>query len=178
MGRHSVTESADDGRVEPETTPDERAALDQFLDYYRATLANKVAGLTTEQARRQACPPSTLNLLGLVRHMADVERWWFRNVLVGDPIAPRFYTEADPELDMQPPAEATLEEAVAALHEEITAARATAAAHSLDDLAANFRGGKTTGNLRWIMVHMIEEYARHCGHADLLREAIDGVTGD
>ena len=172
------TAGSDIGRVEPGTAPDERAALDQFLDYFRATLVHKVAGLDTEQARRAACPPSTLNLLGLVRHMADVERWWFRNVLTGEQVAPRFYTEEDPELDMQPPADATLDEAVTAFHAEVAIARANSATRSLDDHAASFRGGTSTGNLRWIMVHMIEEYARHCGHADLLREAIDGVTGD
>jgi uncharacterized damage-inducible protein DinB len=164
-------------RLEPEQTPGERAALDQFLDYFRGTLLNKAAGLTTEQARQQACPPSTLNLLGLVRHMADVERYWFRNVLLDDPIAPQFYTEADPELDMQPPTDATLDEAIAALRDEIAIARANAAPIDLDEFAQRVRRNRPV-NLRWIMVHMIEEYARHCGHADLLREAIDGATGD
>ena len=177
-----MTDTTDNGtsseRIEPDTAPDERTALEQFLDYFRDTLLIKVAGLDTEQARREACPPSTLNLLGLVRHMADVERYWFRNVLIGDPIAPQFYTQDDPELDMQPPPGATLDEAVAALRAEIDIARANAAPIELDTLAVRFRGGTADGNLRWIMVHMIEEYARHCGHADLLREAIDGQTGD
>ena len=177
-----MTDTTDNGtsseRIEPDTVPTERTALDQFLDYFRDTLLSKVAGLDTEQARREACPPSTLNLLGVVRHMADVERYWFRNVLIGDPIRPQFYTEADPDLDMQPPPGASLDEAVAALRAEIVIARANADEIELDTLAAHFRGGTADGNLRWIMVHMIEEYARHCGHADLLREALDGQTGD
>jgi uncharacterized damage-inducible protein DinB len=167
-------------RVEPQASVDEATTLAEFLDYYRATLLLKAAGLTDEQARTAASPPSTLNLMGLVRHMAEVERNWYRRVFRGesrDSAPPIFYTDDDTELDMQPPPGATLAEAVAALEGEIAIARQIATDVPLDQPAAIERHGERP-NLRWIMVHMIEEYARHCGHADLLREAIDGQTGD
>jgi len=164
-------------RAEPEIAVDERATLEQFLDYFRATLLIKVDGLDTETSRRQACPPSTLNLLGLVRHMAAVERHWFRRTLLAEDVPQLFFTDDDPELDMQPPPEATLEEAIAAFNTEMDAARRAVADLALDDLALAPRYDGHP-SLRWIMVHMIEEYARHAGHADLLREAIDGSTGD
>jgi len=167
-------------RTEPRTDGDELTVLAGFLEYYRATLLMKADGLTDDQARTPSCPPSPLNLMGLVRHMADVERSWFRRGFTGESdetAAALFYTEAEPDLDMLPPPRATLAEAVAALENEIAVARAIVADSSLDDVARGERRGERF-NMRWILVHMIEEYARHCGHADLLREAIDGVVGD
>jgi Protein of unknown function (DUF664) len=167
-------------RVEPQASADESTTLAEFLDYYRATMLIKAEGLTDDQARTPATPPSTLNLMGLVRHMADVERNWYRRVFSGESretTPPIFYTDDDTELDMRPPPGATLADAVAALEAEIEIARQIASDVPLDQSAAVERHGERP-NLRWIMVHMIEEYARHCGHADLLREAIDGQTGD
>lgn len=166
-----------DERTDPKMAADELTTLVEFLDYYRATLLLKVDGLTDDQARQCGCPPSTLNLMGLVRHMADVERGWFRRTLTGESAPPLFYTDDNPEGDMQPGDADTLGAAVNALSTEIGIARGNVRALSLDHMAAAER---TWGhpNLRWIMVHMIEEYARHCGHADLLREHIDGSTGD
>ncbi len=165
-------------RVEPEVDSDERTMLVEFLDYYRETLLRKVDGLSDADALRAAAPPSTLNLMGLTRHMADVERWWFRIMLVNDDLAPIFYTEENEELDMLPPSTATLAEAVGALQAEIALADVNIAAAALDQNCARARGNGQTPTLRWLLIHMIEEYARHCGHADLLREAIDGSVGD
>ena len=164
-------------RVQPNMVADELVTLVEFLDFYRATLLLKVESLSDEQARRCACPPSTLNLMGLVRHMADVERGWFRRTFVGEDAPPIFYTAQNNDGDMQPTESDTLATAVAALHAEIAVARTNTQGTSLDQQAVVERHGNAP-TLRWIMVHMIEEYARHCGHADLLREAIDGVTGD
>ena len=164
-------------RTDPQMCADEVTTLVEFLDWYRATLLIKVEGLRDDQARRAVAPPSGLNLLGLVRHLAEVERSWFQRVMEGHDAPPLFYTEQDPDGDLFPGPAATLEEATTALRAEIAEARRITAAHALDDVAASLRHGNQV-SLRWILVHMIEEYARHCGHADLLREMTDGAVGD
>jgi uncharacterized damage-inducible protein DinB len=152
---------------------DERSVLLGYLAYHRAVLARKVEGLSDAEARRAACPPSALTLLGLIRHMTDVERWWFRRARVADDIPGLF--EDDEEWRV--PADATVAGALAAYWDEIALIDRGLATADMDDLnAADPDGGQHT--LRRTIVHMIEEYARHCGHADLLREAIDGSTGD
>ena len=156
---------------------DERAMLEQWLDYHRDTLLIKCSGLTGAQLAERAAPPSTLSLLGLVRHLADVERSWFRRRFAGADAPPIFYSDADPDGDLQG---GTSDEAPAyfvALAAEVAAARAAVVGRSLDEEFTDVRDGSVR-NLRWIYVHMIEEYARHNGHADLLRERIDGATGD
>jgi uncharacterized damage-inducible protein DinB len=150
---------------------DERSVLLGYLAYHRAVLARKADGLSDEQARRAACPPSALTLLGLIRHMADVERFWFRRGLAEE-VPPIF--EEDEEWQLPP--EATLAAAVEMYWEEIAGADRNLAAASLDDVMPGDDDPQYT--VRRTIVHMIEEYARHCGHADLLREAIDGATGD
>lgn len=165
-------------RIDPPFIADERAMLDAWLEYHRVTLAMKCEGLSTDQLRERAVPPSSLSLLGLVRHMAEVERNWFRRVLAGEDAPPLFYTQADPDGDFDGVDSADPTEAFAAWHAECERARAlAAAAPSLDTIGARLRGGKEV-SLRWIMVHMIEEYARHNGHADFLRERLDGAVGD
>jgi len=168
-----------DLRVEPPLSADERTMLTAWLDWHRATLERKCAGLDTEQLRRRAVPPSTMSLLGLVRHMADVERSWFRRVLGrgdAESVPPLFYSQEDPDGEFDRVDEADPEEAFVRWHEECEAARqAVAAAVSLD--VTGLRRGEEF-SLRWILVHMIEEYARHNGHADLLRERIDGAVGE
>jgi Protein of unknown function (DUF664) len=158
---------------------DERTTLLAFLDYQRSVLARKAEGITDEQARVAACPPSDLTLLGLIRHMADVERSWFRRALVGEDAPPIFYGAAHPDGDddgdFHPPCGATVADALASLWVEIEVANRIIAAASLSDIE---RRERSKYSLRWILVHMIEEYARHCGHADLLRQALDGATGD
>lgn len=160
---------------------DERGALLWFLDEYRRVLARKAEGLDESQARTAACPPSDMTLLGLIRHMADVERGWFRRGVAGEEAGPIHYGPAHPDGDddgdFHPPPEATVEQALATYWSEIEVAQRTVAGvDALDHVVKGSDGSAMT--VRWILVHMIEEYARHCGHADLLRQAIDGSTGD
>jgi hypothetical protein len=162
------SKSRDDGQ-------DERSVLLRYLDYHRAVLVRKLDGVSDGDARRPACPPSPLNLLGLLRHMTDVERDWFRNTLVGEGIGYRYTESPDDERDLFPPDDATVADAVAGFVEEIAIVDAILARASLDDMAV---AAEHPSSLRRIIVHLIEEYARHCGHADLLREAVDGTTGD
>jgi hypothetical protein len=164
-------------RAIPPLEADERATLAAFLAFQRATLALKCDGLSHDQLRQQAVPPSKLSLLGLVRHMAEVERNWFRPVLDGDEMsglwAPGRVLDPEPAFDDVGTADA--DAAFSAWRAECGHAAALAgAAPSLD--VTGMRGGERF-SLRWVMVHMIEEYARHNGHADLLRERLDGSTG-
>jgi len=162
---------------------DERTTLLSFLDLYRRVLARKAEGLTDEQVRLAACPPSDMTLLGLIRHMADVERSWFQRRMLDEDVPPIFFGAAHPEGDedgdFHPPPEATIAEALEAYWREIAVAdQVIAAEPSLDEVEQRHHPPRPQHSLRWILVHMIEEYARHCGHADLLREAIDGAVGD
>ena len=165
-------------RQEPDRIATERRALEQWLDYQRATLLAKCAGLTADQMKQRAVPPSALSLLGLVRHMTEVERWWFRMNANGEDLAYLYVTEAE-DLDFDDVEGADAAADVEAYVREVDAARAAVAGKELD-LVVPSRGHhpERTRDLRWIFLHMVEEYARHNGHADLLREAIDGTTGD
>ncbi|MEU8547970.1 DinB family protein [Streptomyces roseoverticillatus] len=163
-------------RLKPPTVSDERTALESWLDFHRATLAQKVAGLDEAQLREASVPPSTLTLMGLVRHMAEVERSWFRRCLAREEAGPIYYSDEDPDRDIDVTAEDSWEEAYATWQAEIAAARDAARGRSLDDLGFAPHRNKEF-DLRWIYIHMIEEYARHNGHADLIRERIDGATG-
>jgi uncharacterized damage-inducible protein DinB len=166
-------------RVHPPSTADERTTLRAFLDYHRQTLAWKCEGLAAEQLRRRALPPSSLSLLGLVRHMADVERSWFRRTLAGEDAPPIFYSRPD-NLDgeFDDVDDASIDEAFARWQEETEAARRTEASFaSLDDTVHHARYDAEL-SVRWVMVHMLEEYSRHNGHADILREQLDGATGE
>lgn len=166
-------------RTEPALDAPERAMLEGWLDYHRQTLAVKCADLTDEQLRTAAVPPSALSLMGLVRHMAEVERSWFRRVLAGADAAPIYYSDADPDGEFHLTGHDTWAEAYGTWQREIEAARENASGIDLDALSVGrSRGTGEPFSLRWIYTHMIEEYARHNGHADLLRERIDGVTGD
>jgi uncharacterized damage-inducible protein DinB len=175
-------------RADPPLEAGERAMLNSWLEFHRATLAWKCDGLTDEQLRRRSVPPSALSLLGLVRHMAEVERSWFRRTLAGEGVPPIYYSpDDDPDADIDDVDDADVAGDFATWRAECEAARKSeAAATSLDVTAAEQswawrRSSEIPGrrvSLRWILVHMVEEYARHNGHADLLRERIDGVTGD
>ncbi|MFI1509809.1 DinB family protein [Streptomyces sp. NPDC020597] len=166
-------------RTEPAQNADERTMLEGWLDYHRQTLAWKCEGLSDAQLRTASVPPSELSLMGLVRHMAEVERGWFRAVLSGDDPGPIFFSEEDPDGEFHLTEQDTWDRAYAAWQAEIEVARQCAAGFALDDLS---RGKSKSRNepfsLRWIYTHMIEEYARHNGHADLLREQLDGATGE
>jgi uncharacterized damage-inducible protein DinB len=166
---------SDDTRTPPPQQADERATLAGFLQWQRDTLALKCAGLTAEQLRGRHVPPSQLSLLGLVRHLAEVERSWFRNVFLGENSTFFWATpegrRAAFEVDSADP-----DEAFRVWREECARSRATvAAAPSLD---TDGHHQEEAFSLRWILTHMIEEYARHNGHADLLRERTDGATGE
>ncbi|WP_043640076.1 DinB family protein [Nonomuraea candida] len=164
-----------DTRVPPPYLGDERTQLDNWLEWHRATLAVKCAGLSDEQLRTRSVPPSSLSLLGLVRHLAHVERVWFRRVLNGEDVPKLWGKDRDNDADFGEVDTASVKEAFDTWQEEIAHARAISAAHSLD--AVGDRDGRKCSH-RWILIHVIEEYARHNGHADLLRERIDGVTGE
>ncbi|MER8223120.1 DinB family protein [Streptomyces sp. NPDC094143] len=166
-------------RSMPATTADERTMLEGWLEFHRQTLAWKCEGLSDEQLRTASAPPSELSLLGLVRHMADVERSWFRRVLANEDAPPLYFSDDDLDGEFHLTEADTWAEAHTTWQGEIEAARANAARFTLDDISEGKH--RRTGerfNLRWIYTHMIEEYARHNGHADLLRERIDGATGD
>ncbi|MFJ3234113.1 DinB family protein [Streptomyces sp. NPDC086787] len=166
-------------RREPAQDANERDMLEGWLDYHRQTLAWKCEGLTDAQLRTASVEPSELSLLGLVRHMAEVERGWFRKVLVDDDPGPVYGTEEDPDAEFHLTEADTWAEAHATWQAEIETARRNAAGFGLDDLSkARSRFSGKHFNLRWIYTHMIEEYARHNGHADLIRQRIDGAVGD
>ncbi|HEX5614563.1 MAG TPA: DinB family protein [Acidimicrobiia bacterium] len=167
----------DDPRVDPDVAADERTTLTQFLDWYRLTIEVKVAGLTEEQSRF-APGPSATSPIGLVRHLAEVERGWFRRRFAGEDIEYRWFSDDDPDGDFHVGPDDTLADALAIYREECAHSREITAGSALDDLA---RVAMRTGahvSLRWILVHMIEETARHAGHLDILREQLDGAVGD
>jgi Protein of unknown function (DUF664) len=179
-GQHArVTWQAPEvARTEPLLVADERTALAGWLDYHRATLLWKCAGLTGDQLVVRPIQPSSLSLLGLVRHMAEVERGWFRRRFSGQPDLALIYSSDDfPDGDFDLTDPASAEADFAAFAAECAAANDAARGHSLDEAFTHGRTGDTF-DLRWVYIHMIEEYARHNGHADLIREFIDGVTGD
>jgi uncharacterized damage-inducible protein DinB len=161
----------DDPRTE-EGPNDERSLLQRYLRNYRLTLELKCSGLDAEQLARRSVPPSNISLLGLVRHLATVEQAWFRVAMAGEDV-PRLYRgEGEDEFDGAVADPAVVEEAYARWREEI--AFAESYVDLTDDLGTVGADGDV---LREVLLHMVEEYARHCGHADLLRERIDGRIG-
>jgi uncharacterized damage-inducible protein DinB len=167
---------ATDNRMGPPSFGSERDMLRAFLDYHRATLSMKCDGLTDVELRQQSMPPSTLSLLGLVRHMAEVERAWFRRVFE-DNHAPMVWSE---EIDFQAAYDAsasTRSEAFAAWEAEVeNSRRIEREAGSLDLAGHQPRWGEDV-SLRMVMLHVLLEYGRHNGHADFLREGVDGTVG-
>ncbi|WP_320782622.1 DinB family protein [Streptomyces sp. CRN 30] len=163
----------DDPRHSEGTGPDgELATLREFLTGYRLTLLMKCEGLDPEQLARRSVPPSTMSLLGLVRHLAEVERDWRNWISDGEPL-PSLYGEDDGDFEGAVADRAVVDAAYADLAREQAATDAALAAHP--DLGE--RLGKDGTSVRELLVHAVEEYARHCGHADLLRECIDGRVG-
>ena len=151
----------DTAAVPPPLRGDERATLAGFLRQQRDVLERKCAGLDAAALARRSAAPSALSLLGLVRHLADVERGWFREVLAGHDVPPRFSSAADPDGDFRgaAPDPALVDEA-----------------RDLDATGYDTRRGPVS--VRWVLLHVIEEYARHNGHADLFRQRLDGATGE
>jgi uncharacterized damage-inducible protein DinB len=166
-------------RARPGLQAGEREMLTGWLEHHRGILLWKCEGLADDQLRQRSVPPSTLSLLGLVRHMSQVERGWFRQVFLGEDVPDLYDTPDAPDADFNGVDDANVAADFAAFAAECDASRqAVAAARDLDALSQD--RSERTGqqfSLRWILTHMIEEYARHNGHADLLRETIDGATG-
>ena len=154
---------------------DERTTLEGWLDFHRRTLTWKCEGLTDAQLKQRSVPPSNLSLIGLVRHMAEVERGWFARQF-GMDTAWLYCTEDDLDGDFDNVDDADVAADLATFDREVTLYREAAKRFDLDHVAMGSHGREFS--LRWIYAHMIEEYARHNGHADLLREVIDGATGD
>jgi uncharacterized damage-inducible protein DinB len=167
-----------DPRPEPPERGDERATLLGFLTWQRATLDLKCSGLDAADLARRSVEPSKLSLLGLVRHMADVERGWFRRVMAGQEASPHYSSNAEPDGDFDgaTPDPEVVAEAWKVWRDEVAFAdRFVAEAPNLEVTGHERWHGDVS--LRWVLTHMVEEYARHNGHADLLRERIDGRVG-
>jgi uncharacterized damage-inducible protein DinB len=174
----------DQGRPEPPEQGDELVTLVGFLEFHRATLAWKCSGLDAV-GLAATVGSSTLTLGGLLKHLALVEETWFSYVLRGNEPSPPWDTvdwDADSDWDFHSAAGdapedllALWEQAVATSRRHLDEALATG---GLDQVAVRTRASGTAPNLRWILTHMVEEYARHNGHADLIREAVDGLVGE
>jgi uncharacterized damage-inducible protein DinB len=170
-----VEDLTDPRRSEPPFVLPERDMLEQWLEFHRTTLLLKCEGLDDRDRKARPIGTSKLSLHGLVRHMAEVERNWFRRVLLQDTKAPMIWSDPNVEdSELVPLDHAVWEDDLATWQQECDDSRAAAAENALDDLG--LRRGQPC-SLRWIYVHMIEEYARHNGHADLIRELVDGEVG-
>jgi len=154
---------------------DERSTLLAFLEWQRETLARKCEGLDADQLRTRSAPPSSLSLLGLVRHMAEVERGWFRRTLAGEEVEEIYCTKDDEDGDFDNVDTADVDEAFATWRDECARADEIVSRRALEATGLQRTGREVS--MRWILNHMIEEYSRHNGHADLIRERIDGATG-
>ena len=173
----AFVDPADDPRDTSTSLGDERTTLLDYVRFQRQTLELKCADLNAEELARRAVPPSTMSLLGLVRHMAHVERAWFRIRFAGEDVPRLYQTPDDPDGDFDGAVAdpAVVDEAWARWREEIAFADRFIAEHPLD-YVAEFDGNRVS--LRELLVHMVEEYARHNGHADLIRECVDGRIGE
>ncbi|QFZ24771.1 DinB family protein [Saccharothrix syringae] len=164
-----------DDRVEVPFSGDERTLLNAFLDYLRGTIGFKCAGLSDEQARRSLLPSRLNTAAGVVKHLRWVENYWFQVVLGGKPsLAP--YTGEDPDADWRVEPGETISGLLADYASECAASRELVAGLDLDHEVA-FRGGERLST-RWVLIHLIEETGRHAGHLDVVRELLDGVTGE
>jgi hypothetical protein len=164
-------------RVDPPTAAGERELLQGFLDFHRGTLLWKVSGLTGEQLVARSVEPSSLSLIGLVRHLSEVEKYWFHRALAQVPAEPKFWTAEYPDgdFDLADPAQA--EQDLEDFRQIVKTSDELAARYTLDDTFVRPRY-EDDYSVRYLYLHMIEEYARHNGHADLLRERLDGLTGE
>jgi uncharacterized damage-inducible protein DinB len=170
-----VGDIEDPRRAEPPYILADRDMLEGWLEFHRTTLLIKCEGLDDASRKRRPVESSLLSLHGLVRHMSEVERNWFRRTLLQDASVPYIYSkDGRDDNELFPLDEADWEADLAVWREECEASRRAAAAHDLSD--TGLRRGEAV-SLRWIYTHMIEEYARHNGHADLIREMVDGAVG-
>jgi hypothetical protein len=164
-------------RTDPDLQADELTVLAQYLDFHRATLEMKCAALTENELKRRTVPTSNLTLLGLVRHLTDVEYGWFAEWLDGQAERSRYFTSDDPSGDFDNLESEPVSDVWSAYHAQVAESRRILGTFGNGDEMARGGPGRPR-NVRWIALHMIEEYARHNGHADLLGEAIDGATGE
>jgi len=164
-----------DRRSTPPLVGDEREILTAFLEWQRETFAMKCAGVPGDRLSDKGVPPSGLSLHGILRHVAGVERWWFRIQFAGEDVPLLYYSDDDPDQDFED-LDGDVEEAFAVWRAECARSREIVAAHSLDETGVHRATGQPI-SLRRILVDMIGIYGRHNGHADLLRERIDGATG-
>lgn len=171
-----MSETFEGGRVTAAYDAPEKEALAATLDFHRATIKWKIEGLSLEDAVRPMTPSDT-KLLGIVKHLAYVERWWFQDNFLGRDCTYPWTESGDMEADFRIEPGETIESIFALYDAECEESRKIIEAASLDDVAARPRRTGGYPSLRWIMLHMIEEVARHNGHADILRELIDGRTG-
>jgi hypothetical protein len=155
----------------PPYATDERTSLLAFLEVQRAVIRWKVEGIDAA-AQHGVATPSGMTLLGIVRHLTDVERWWFRDRWAGEDVSD-YYDPGEDGADFRVPADETVDRVLRQYATACAESNAVvAAAESLD-----VPGKRHQATLRWVITHMIEETARHAGHADLLREELDGETG-
>ncbi len=169
-----------DGRPVPAPRGDERGMLETWLDFQRRTLELKCAGLSEEQLRTASVEPSSMSLLGLVQHMEEVERNWFQRTFAGLDAPPRHPEDNGFTVAPGRGAEETFagwRAAVARSREIVAGARSLDESGAFTEPEAAEALGDSRVSLRWVLIHMVEEYARHNGHADLLRERLDGTTG-
>jgi hypothetical protein len=165
-----------DTRVDPPRLGDERQTLVAFLEWHRQTFELKCSNVAPERLSDRSVAPSELSLHGLLRHLAGVERWWFRQQFAGEDIDLLYYSDDEPDQDFTR-LDGDVAEAFTVWKDECARSRRIVAeAVSLDESSVDSAGG-TPFSLRWVLVTMIAEYAQHNGHADLLREQIDGATG-
>jgi uncharacterized damage-inducible protein DinB len=164
-------------RTNPPTVADERVLLQGFLDYHRGTLLWKLSGLTDEQLVQRAVEPASMSLIGLVRHLSEVEKYWFHRTLAGHDSPPKYWSAEFPDADFDHVDPAIVADDLEDYRQIVKTSDALAANYSLDDTFYR-PGHEPLHSVRYLYLHMIEEYSRHNGHADLLRQRIDGATGE
>ena len=155
---------------------DERTQLEAWLDFYRGTVLRKCDGLRPDQMKERPVTTSSLSLLGIVRHMTFVEQAWCESCFAGKDVVEYYRRENERDADFLDLESVAVEVAIELFLHSVATSRAVVAGHDLEEMAQKPRGGRAV-DLRWIYLHLIEEYARHCGHADILRELVDGTVG-
>jgi uncharacterized damage-inducible protein DinB len=164
-------------RPKPLLSGPERAQLESWLAFYRATLLKKCSGLAIEDLRRRPIESSSMSLLGMLRHMTFVEQVWFDARFAGNEVAEYYKRPDDRDADWTDLDSTTLAEAVTNYQRACETSDELARGHELEEVVKKPGAGREPVDLRWIYLHMLEEYARHCGHADIIRELVDGTTG-
>jgi len=164
-------------RPKPHLSGDEREQLESWLAFYRATLLKKCSGLSFEDLCRRPVATSSMSLLGILRHMTFVEQIWLDARFAGNDVTEYYRRPDEREAEWTELDSATLDQVVTNFEHACETSNELARGHDLGELVRRPGGDREPVDLRWIYIHLIEEYARHCGHADLIRELIDGTTG-